>query len=191
MGSSAECRWWCCCQQGLKPAILQTRLVQGWKSLSKWVIVVYRVVKARGDAVWRNGVRRSCSQHQPTSPLSAVDRSQDSDDVLVLVDSEDDDDDEGNGEEDTRGSSTKHEVMALVNGNSIQAAYLNCPTEGEPCLPPCWLGLGAGATKGGKNCSLARWLLLRCCSVPRVGDEGEQPSGVPLQRTSGEDARGT
>lgn len=103
MGSSAECRWWCCCQQGLKPAILQTR-------------------------------------------------SQDSDDILVLVDSEDDDDDEGNGEEDTRGSSTKHEVMALVNGNSIQAAYLNCPTE---------------------------------------GDEGEQPSGVPLQRTSGEDARGT
>uniref|UniRef100_A0A8C2YD94 V-set and immunoglobulin domain containing 10 n=1 Tax=Coturnix japonica TaxID=93934 RepID=A0A8C2YD94_COTJA len=79
-------------------------------------------------------------------------RSQVSDDVLVLVDSEDDDDDEGNGEEDTMGSSTKHEVMALVNGNSIQAAYLNCPAE---------------------------------------GDEGKQHSGVPLQKTSGEDTQAT
>lgn len=160
MGSSAECRWWCCCQQGLKPAILQTRLVQGWKSLSKWVIVVYRVVKARGDAVWRNGVRRSCSQHQPTSPLSAVDRSQDSDDVLVLVDSEDDDDDdEGNGEEDTRGSSTKHEVMALVNGNSIQAAYLNCPTEGEPCCPPAGWVWGLEQQREGRT---VLWLVGSC-----------------------------
>ncbi|XP_042684831.1 V-set and immunoglobulin domain-containing protein 10 [Centrocercus urophasianus] len=59
-------------------------------------------------------------------------RSQDSDDVLVLVDSEDDDDDdERNKEENTVGSSIKQEVMALVNGNSIQAAYLNCPTEGD------------------------------------------------------------
>lgn len=78
----------------------------------------------------------SASAHLPSS---AVDRSQDSDDVLVLVDSEDDDD-EGNGEENTMGSSIKQEAMALVNGNSIQAAYLNCPTEGEPwCLPAGWV----------------------------------------------------
>ncbi|XP_051489586.1 V-set and immunoglobulin domain-containing protein 10 [Apus apus] len=52
-------------------------------------------------------------------------RSQDSGDVLVLVDSEDDD--EGKEEEETL-SSTKQEVMALVNGSSIQAAYQNCLT---------------------------------------------------------------
>ncbi|OXB55945.1 hypothetical protein ASZ78_003889 [Callipepla squamata] len=80
------------------------------------------------------GVRRSCPQPQPTSSRSAVDRSQGSDDVLVLVDSEDDDDydeDEGNREEDTMGSSSKHEVMALVNGSSVQAAYPSCPTGGD------------------------------------------------------------
>lgn len=152
MGSSAECCWCCCCQQGVKPAFLQTQFVQGWKSLSKWVVVVYGVVKARGDADWRNRVRRSCSQHQPTSPRSAVDRSQDSDDVLVLVDSEDDDDDdERNGEENTGGSSIKQEVMALVNGNSIQAAYLNCPTEGERwCLPAGWVW-GLEQQRGGRT----------------------------------------
>lgn len=47
----------------------------------------------------------------------------------MLVDSEDDD--EGKGEEETMSSSTKHEAMALVNGNSGQAAYLNCLTEGD------------------------------------------------------------
>ncbi|XP_013812348.1 V-set and immunoglobulin domain-containing protein 10 isoform X1 [Apteryx mantelli] len=52
-------------------------------------------------------------------------RNQDSNDVLVLVDSEEDD--EGKGEEEIIGSSTKHEVMALVNGNSI----LNHLTEGD------------------------------------------------------------
>lgn len=52
----------------------------------------------------------------------------------MLVDSEDDE--EGKGEEETMSSSTKHEAMALVNGNSVQTAYLNCLTEGEPwCLP--------------------------------------------------------
>lgn len=65
---------------------------------------------------------------------SAVHRNQDSGDVLVLVDSEDDD--EGKGEEETMSSSTKHEAMGLVNGNSVQAANPNCLTEGEPwCLP--------------------------------------------------------
>ncbi|XP_009462048.1 PREDICTED: V-set and immunoglobulin domain-containing protein 10 [Nipponia nippon] len=57
-------------------------------------------------------------------------RNQDSGDVLVLVDS-DDDDDEGKGEEETMSSSAKHEAMALVNGNSLQAAYLNCLMEGD------------------------------------------------------------
>nr|XP_009669330.1 PREDICTED: V-set and immunoglobulin domain-containing protein 10 [Struthio camelus australis] len=56
-------------------------------------------------------------------------RNQDSSDVLVLVDSEEDD--EGKGEEDTIGISSKHEVMALVNGSSIQAAYLSHLTEGD------------------------------------------------------------
>ncbi|XP_025974928.2 V-set and immunoglobulin domain-containing protein 10 [Dromaius novaehollandiae] len=56
-------------------------------------------------------------------------RNQDSSDVLVLVDSEEDD--EGKGEEELIGSSTKHEVMALVNGNGIQGAYLNHLTEGD------------------------------------------------------------
>ncbi|XP_049661503.1 V-set and immunoglobulin domain-containing protein 10 [Accipiter gentilis] len=56
-------------------------------------------------------------------------RNQDSGDILVLVDSEDDE--EGKGEEETMSSSTKHEAMALVNGNSVQTAYLNCLTEGD------------------------------------------------------------
>lgn len=68
----------------------------------------------------------------------------------MLVDSEDDDDDEGNGEEDTMGSSTKHEVMALVNGNSIQAAYLNCPAEGEPWCPPASWVWGLEQQRGGR-----------------------------------------
>ncbi|XP_071619433.1 LOW QUALITY PROTEIN: V-set and immunoglobulin domain-containing protein 10 [Heliangelus exortis] len=56
-------------------------------------------------------------------------RNQDSGDVLVLVDSEDDN--EGKGEEETLSSSTKQEAMTLVNGNRVQAAYLNCLTEGD------------------------------------------------------------
>ncbi|XP_062446126.1 V-set and immunoglobulin domain-containing protein 10 [Rhea pennata] len=56
-------------------------------------------------------------------------RNQDSSDVLVLVDSEDDD--EGKGEEEIIDSSTTHEVMALVNGNSIQATYLSRLGEGD------------------------------------------------------------
>ncbi|KAK2538051.1 Vsig10 [Columba livia] len=56
-------------------------------------------------------------------------RNRDSGDVLVLVDSEDED--EGKGEEETTSSSTKHEAMALVNGNSIQAASPSCLTEGD------------------------------------------------------------
>ncbi|XP_027636630.2 V-set and immunoglobulin domain-containing protein 10 [Falco peregrinus] len=56
-------------------------------------------------------------------------RNQDSGDVLVLVDSEDDD--EGRGEEETMSSSTKHEALALVNGNSAQTAYLSRLTEGD------------------------------------------------------------
>ncbi|XP_053938818.1 V-set and immunoglobulin domain-containing protein 10 [Cuculus canorus] len=56
-------------------------------------------------------------------------RNQDLGDILVLVDSEDDD--EGKGEEESLSSSTKEEAMALVNGSSIQAAYLNCLTEGD------------------------------------------------------------
>uniref|UniRef100_A0A8C0I8N1 Ig-like domain-containing protein n=1 Tax=Bubo bubo TaxID=30461 RepID=A0A8C0I8N1_BUBBB len=56
-------------------------------------------------------------------------RNQDSGDVLVLVDS--DDDDEGKGEEESMSSSTKHEAMALVNGHHVQAAHLNCLTEGD------------------------------------------------------------
>ncbi|XP_010126295.1 PREDICTED: V-set and immunoglobulin domain-containing protein 10, partial [Chlamydotis macqueenii] len=55
--------------------------------------------------------------------------SQDSDDILVLVDSEDDDEEQG--EEETMNSSTKQEVMALVNGNSVQAAYVNGLAEGD------------------------------------------------------------
>uniref|UniRef100_A0A8B9IAH6 V-set and immunoglobulin domain containing 10 n=1 Tax=Anser brachyrhynchus TaxID=132585 RepID=A0A8B9IAH6_9AVES len=74
-------------------------------------------------------------------------RSQDSGDVLVLVDSEDDD--EGKGEEDTVSGSTKYE---LVNGSSAPAAYLSCL---------------AG------------------------GDDGEQHGEVPLQKTRGEETRGT
>ncbi|KAM6340303.1 LOW QUALITY PROTEIN: V-set and immunoglobulin domain-containing protein 10 [Alca torda] len=58
---------------------------------------------------------------------SPLDR--DSGGVLVLVHSEDED--EGKGEEETMSSSTKHEAMAVVNGNSVQAAYLNCLTEGD------------------------------------------------------------
>ncbi|XP_009706914.1 PREDICTED: V-set and immunoglobulin domain-containing protein 10, partial [Cariama cristata] len=54
-------------------------------------------------------------------------RSQESGDVLVLVDSEDDG--EGKGGEETMSSSTKREEMVLVNGNGVQAAYLNCLTE--------------------------------------------------------------
>ncbi|XP_010005590.1 PREDICTED: V-set and immunoglobulin domain-containing protein 10 [Chaetura pelagica] len=66
---------------------------------------------------------RSSPLHKPEK--GAAFRSQDSDDVLVLVDSEDDD--EGKEEEETL-SSTKQEVMALVNGSSIQAAYQICLT---------------------------------------------------------------
>ncbi|KAM6377990.1 V-set and immunoglobulin domain-containing protein 10 isoform 2-T2 [Pluvialis apricaria] len=65
----------------------------------------------------------------PTAACSAVRRNRDLGDVLVLVDSEDDD--EGKGEEETASSSTKHEAMAVVNGNSVQAAYLNCLMEGN------------------------------------------------------------
>ncbi|XP_010212982.1 PREDICTED: V-set and immunoglobulin domain-containing protein 10-like [Tinamus guttatus] len=56
-------------------------------------------------------------------------RNPDSSDILVLVDSEDDD--EGNGEEEIPGSSTKHEVMALVNGTSTRPAHLTHLVEGE------------------------------------------------------------
>ncbi|XP_054029023.1 V-set and immunoglobulin domain-containing protein 10 [Dryobates pubescens] len=56
-------------------------------------------------------------------------RNQDMGDVLVLVDSEDED--EEKGEEEATSSSIKHKVMALVNGNSIQGAYLSCLTEGD------------------------------------------------------------
>ncbi|KAM6318323.1 V-set and immunoglobulin domain-containing protein 10 [Podargus strigoides] len=66
---------------------------------------------------------------QPTSTCSAVHRNQDSGDILVLVDSEDDE--EGKGEEEPMSSSTKHEAVALVNGNSVQAAHLDCLTEGD------------------------------------------------------------
>lgn len=122
----------------------------------------------------------------------------------MLVDSEDDD--EGKGEEETVGSSTKHEVMALVNGNSVQAAYLNCLMEGEPwCLPagrvleqePPALLLSCGSSRsgcwGGRNsCCLACWLLLRCCcSVPCVGDDGEQHGRVSPQETREEETRGS
>ncbi|KAM6111888.1 V-set and immunoglobulin domain-containing protein 10 [Pterocles gutturalis] len=62
-----------------------------------------------------------------SSPLHKPGR--DSGDVLVLVDSEDDD--EGKGEEETMSSSAKHEALALVNGNSVQAAYLNGLAEGD------------------------------------------------------------
>ncbi|XP_032054978.1 V-set and immunoglobulin domain-containing protein 10 [Aythya fuligula] len=75
-------------------------------------------------------------------------RSQDSGDVLVLVDSEDDDDEEEKGEEDAV-SGSKYE---LVNGSSAPAAYVSCL---------------AG------------------------GDDGEQHGEVPLQKTRGEEARGT
>ncbi|XP_068509906.1 V-set and immunoglobulin domain-containing protein 10 [Anas acuta] len=54
-------------------------------------------------------------------------RSQDSGDVLVLVDSEDDDYEEEKGEEDAV-SSSKYE---LVNGSSAPAAYLSCLAEGD------------------------------------------------------------
>ncbi|XP_071880403.1 V-set and immunoglobulin domain-containing protein 10 [Anas platyrhynchos] len=54
-------------------------------------------------------------------------RSQDSGDVLVLVDSEDDDYEEEKGEEDAV-SSSKYE---LVNGSSTPAAYLSCLAEGD------------------------------------------------------------
>lgn len=50
----------------------------------------------------------------------------------MLVDSDDDD---GNGEEEAMSSSAKQEVLALVNGSSVRAPYLNCLMEGEPwCL---------------------------------------------------------
>lgn len=93
------------------------------------------------------GQDKLSSASQPTSACSAVCRSQDSGDVLVLVDSEDDD--EGKGEEDTVSGSTKYE---LVNGSSAPAAYLSCL---------------AG------------------------GDDGEQHGEVPLQKTRGEETRGT
>nr|XP_038043584.1 LOW QUALITY PROTEIN: V-set and immunoglobulin domain-containing protein 10 [Anas platyrhynchos] len=54
-------------------------------------------------------------------------RSQDSGDVLVLVDSEDDDYEEEKGEEDAV-SSSKYE---LVNGSSAPAAYLSCLAGGD------------------------------------------------------------
>lgn len=117
----------------------------------------------------------------------------------MLVDSEDDD--EGKGEEETTSSSTKHKAMALVNGNSVQAAYLNCLTEGEPrCLPTGQVlgwelicGCYRSSCRGGRSsCCLACWLLLRCCcSVPCVGDDGEQHGGVSAQETRGEETRGT
>ncbi|XP_064530765.1 V-set and immunoglobulin domain-containing protein 10 isoform X1 [Pseudopipra pipra] len=56
-------------------------------------------------------------------------RHPDSGDVLVLVDSEDDE--EGKGDEEATSSCTKQEVMALVDGNSAQAAYLNYLMEGD------------------------------------------------------------
>ncbi|XP_014816676.1 PREDICTED: V-set and immunoglobulin domain-containing protein 10 [Calidris pugnax] len=56
-------------------------------------------------------------------------RNQDLGDVLVLVDSEDED--EGKGEEETMNGSTKHKAVALVNGSSVPAAYLNCLMEGD------------------------------------------------------------
>ncbi|XP_033924205.1 V-set and immunoglobulin domain-containing protein 10 isoform X2 [Melopsittacus undulatus] len=66
------------------------------------------------------------------SPLlclrGAAFRNRDSDDVLVLVDSDDDD---GNGEEEAMSSSAQQEVLALVNGSSIRAPYLNCLMEGD------------------------------------------------------------
>uniref|UniRef100_A0A8C3KYA5 V-set and immunoglobulin domain containing 10 n=1 Tax=Calidris pygmaea TaxID=425635 RepID=A0A8C3KYA5_9CHAR len=79
------------------------------------------------------GVRTGRWAFEPTSACSAVHRNQDLGDVLVLVDSEDED--EGKGEEETVSGSTKHKAVALVNGSSVLAAYLNCLTEGEPrCL---------------------------------------------------------
>ncbi|KAM6247056.1 V-set and immunoglobulin domain-containing protein 10 [Porphyrio hochstetteri] len=57
-------------------------------------------------------------------------RNPDSGDILVLVDS-DDDDDERKGEEEPTNSSTEHEAMALVNGNSIQGTSLNSLREGD------------------------------------------------------------
>ncbi|KAM9526943.1 V-set and immunoglobulin domain-containing protein 10 isoform 2-T2 [Guaruba guarouba] len=57
-------------------------------------------------------------------------RNHDSGDVLVLVDS-DDDDDNDNGEEEAMSSSAKQEVLALVNGSSVRAPYLNCLMEGD------------------------------------------------------------
>lgn len=84
------------------------------------------------------GQGRLSSALQPRSTCSAVHRNQDSGDVLVLVDSEDDE--EGKGEEESMGSSAKHETLALVNGNSLQAAQLHCLAEGEPW---CWFGAGA------------------------------------------------
>ncbi|KAM8993345.1 V-set and immunoglobulin domain-containing protein 10 isoform 1-T1 [Ara ararauna] len=58
-------------------------------------------------------------------------RNHDSGDVLVLVDSDDDDDDDDNGEEEAMSSSAKQEVLALVNGSSVRAPYLNCLMEGD------------------------------------------------------------
>ena len=118
----------------------------------------------------------------------------------MLVDSEDDD--EGRGEEETMSSSTKHEALALVNGNSAQTAYLSRLTEGEPWYPPAGRVLGweppallpscrssrSGCWGRKNSCFLACRLLLRCrCSVPRVGDDGEQHSKVPPQEARGEE----
>lgn len=113
----------------------------------------------------------------------------------MLVDSEEED--EGKGEEETTSSSTKRKAMALVNGNSVQAAYLNCLTGVSPgaCR---WLSFGAGAhlwvfqeQLPGREGFLFGLLALRCCfSVPCVGDDGKQHGGVSPQETRGEETQG-
>lgn len=112
----------------------------------------------------------------------------------MLVDSEDED--EGKGEEETTSSSTKHEAMALVNGNSSRAASPGCLTEGEPwCLPDpeIWGKAKPWAFQepvpGGRNprCLALAELLLCACA----GDDGEQHGGVSPRERRGEELRGT
>lgn len=127
MGSSAEC-WG---RPGCETSCPSHTVGAGWESPSKPARfgALQRCLSQGRVSQEGQGEDELSSASQPTSACSAARRSQDSGDVLVLVDSEDDDYEEEKGEEDAV-SSSKYE---LVNGSSAPAAYLSCLAEGEPC----------------------------------------------------------